>query len=87
VSDALTNRPTERKLRFEMHSAVRQRQQSSGAPAKRPARPAQAPSMSEEILDTAIEFTFPASDPISVVNAFRMREREESEHGGTTDPA
>jgi hypothetical protein len=34
--------------------------------------------MSEEILDIAIEYTFPASDPISVINAYRAREREES---------
>jgi hypothetical protein len=38
-------------------------------------------SSSEEILDIAIECTFPASDPISVVNAYRSRERDEREVG------
>ena len=32
--------------------------------------------MPEDILDIAIEYTFPASDPISVVSAYRLRERE-----------
>jgi hypothetical protein len=39
------------------------------------------PSASEDLLDIAIEFTFPASDPISVVTAYRSREREELADG------
>jgi hypothetical protein len=35
-------------------------------------------SPSEDILDAAIEYTFPASDPISVATAYRARERGES---------
>jgi hypothetical protein len=32
---------------------------------------------SEELLDAAVEYTFPASDPIAVQNAFeRARKRE-----------
>jgi hypothetical protein len=36
-------------------------------------------SPSEDILDAAIEYTFPASDPISVMTAFRARERGQSD--------
>ncbi|MFN2644051.1 MAG: hypothetical protein ABR570_03595 [Burkholderiales bacterium] len=40
-------------------------------PQKRDApAPAPAPSQAEELLDLAIELTFPASDPVSVVDAF-----------------
>jgi hypothetical protein len=42
------------------------------------------PSASEDLLDIAIEFTFPASDPISVVTAYRSRERDELAAG--SDP-
>jgi len=35
---------------------------------------------SEELLDAAVEYTFPASDPISVDHAFRAaREREKAD--------
>ncbi len=32
---------------------------------------------SEAILDAAVEYTFPASDPISIDYAYRAREREQ----------
>jgi hypothetical protein len=40
--------------------------QRESAPSGEPSTPAQA----EELLDLAIELTFPASDPVSVVHAF-----------------
>jgi hypothetical protein len=42
-------------------------------------------SPSEDILDAAIEYTFPASDPISVATAYRARERGRS--GDNVSPA
>ena len=41
-----------------------------------------APAQAEELLDLAIELTFPASDPVSVVHAFSAAsERPASETG------
>ena len=41
-----------------------------------------APAQAEELLDLAIELTFPASDPVSVVHAFSAAsERPASEPG------
>lgn len=32
----------------------------------------------EDVLDVAVEYTFPASDPIAIVDAYRDRERKEA---------
>jgi hypothetical protein len=38
---------------------------------------------SEAILDAAVEYTFPASDPISIDYAYAAREREQNEQERT----
>jgi hypothetical protein len=65
-----------RKRDSDMHAAAKQRPPSDRPDATR-SEPEVSDSLSEEILDIAIEYTFPASDPISIVSAYRAREREE----------
>jgi hypothetical protein len=53
-----------------------------GQPAATPADRAasfvtHAPVDSENLLDAAVEYTFPASDPIAIETAFEARRREE----------
>lgn len=60
----------------------------SPKPDKPPARPQQtrdpdlgASPSSEALLDAAVEYTFPASDPIAIQNAFERARKREREPG------
>jgi hypothetical protein len=51
----------------------------SKVPARREEPPVGSPPSSEALLDAAVEYTFPASDPIAIQSAFERAKKREGQ--------